>query len=423
MFVTVKGAGVGSVFPGVQAAIGRDIYAYVPEPSVSARFVTQMLRFTTAAVVSRAQGDIPGLSKDHILNHRIPLPPSAEQDRIADALDELLSDLDSGVAALGAVKAKLAHYRASVLKAAVNGMLTSEWREQHPHTEAASELLERILASRRGGRVPDRVFPAGAALPGGWCWTSLGDISEIQGGIQKSPSRKPTRDHYPYLRVANVHRGSLDLRDLHRFELTSEELDRLRLMPDDLLIVEGNGSRNEIGRCAIWHGEIEDCVHQNHIIRVRPWAGVASPYVSVYLNSPVGQSAIQDVASSTSGLYTLSVSKIVKLPLPLPPVDEQGVIVEAVDDHLSILEHVESGIEDKLRSAIALRQAILRHAFTGRLVAQDPNDEPASELLRRIAMEREKRARATDAAKHKHVNGNAPRVGVRQPRKKRTKES
>ena len=230
---------------------------------------------------------------------RVPVAPTAEQERIADAFDELLSDLDAGVAALERVRDKLKLYRGAVLKAAVEGALTAQWRRQHPQTEPASELLKRILAERRQrweakqlrkfqekGREPpknwkakfkEQVAPDAAdlpRLPEGWCWASFDQIGETQGGLQKSPSRNPLKNHYPYLRVANVYRGFLDLKELHRFELTKEELERLRLQPGDLLIVEGNGSRTEIGRCALWTGEVEDCVHQNHIIRVRPLPGI-----------------------------------------------------------------------------------------------------------------------------------------------------
>ena len=149
----------------------------------------------------------------------------------------------------------------------------------------------------------------------------------------------------------------------------------------------------------MWSGEVDDCVHQNHIIRVRPSAGVIPKYVNIFMNSPVGQSAIQWIASSTSGLYTLSVGKIEKLPFALPPTTEQEAVAEAVEDHLSIIEHLEADIEAKLKSAQALRQSILRHAFTGQLVPQNPNDEPASELLNRIAAEREQRAREASATK------------------------
>jgi type I restriction enzyme, S subunit len=224
--------------------------------------------------------------------------------------------------------------------------------------------------------------------------------------------------HFPYLRVANVQRGSLDLGELHRFELTPQELDRLRLQVGDILIVEGNGSRTEIGRCAMWLGAVEDCVHQNHIIRVRMLLGVLPKYVDFFLNSPDGQAAIQWVASSTSGLYTLSVGKIERLPIAMAPTNEQEAIVEAAESQLSVISHLEADLDTKLKSAQALRQAILRHAFTGQLVPQDPNDEPASELLKRIARWRESRAREA-AAKKEDAQARAPKAATR-PRPKKS---
>jgi type I restriction enzyme S subunit len=359
---------------------------------------------------------------------RIPVPiaPTEEQSRISDALDELLSDLDAGVVSLERVRQKLKLYRASLLKAAVDGTLTTEWRTQHPNTEPSSELLKRILAERRrrweedqgakfkarGQESPkdwkakykDPVPPVTLALPplpDRWCWVSFDQFGETQGGLQKSPARGPVKDHYPYLRVANVHRGSLDLSKIHRFELSPEELRRLRLEPGDILIVEGNGSRTEIGRCALWQGEIADCVHQNHIIRVRPLTGVLPKYADTYLNSPLGQLAIQTVASSTSGLYTLNISKIELLPLALPPIEEQAAIIGVVEDQLSVIAHLEADLDSRVKAAQGLRQAVLRHAFSGNLVPQDPNDEPASELLKRIAAERDARARENATAKTK----------------------
>src|SRR5579863_8682809 len=107
-------------------------------------------------------------------------------------------------------------------------------------------------------------------LPEGWEWVETGSIAEVQGGIQKQPKRKPVANMYPFLRVANVPRGRLDLSDVHKVELFDGEIERYRLRLGDLLVVEGNGSLEQIGRAAQWGGEIEDCVHQNHLIRVRP---------------------------------------------------------------------------------------------------------------------------------------------------------
>lgn len=402
VFVTVKGAGVGKVFPGVPCAIGRDIYAFEPAGGVSARFVEHRLRFEVAEIVRKASGDIPGLSKDDILSHSALIPPAAEQDRIVAAIEQHLSRVEAGVEALVRVKRELARYRGSVLKAACEGRLVpteaalarAEGRDYEP----ASALLERILAERRArwDRKRKSVEPAAPdetslpAVPVGWKWATLGQLTGIQGGVQKQPSREPKTNAYPFLRVANVKRGCLDLDEIHRIELRDGELEKLRLELGDLLIVEGNGSAFEIGRMAVWNGAINDCVHQNHIIRARPYQAIAAGYASAYWNSPDGSRRVFAVASSTSGLFTLSVGKISVLPVPLPPLAEQHRIVAEVERRLSIADEVAASVEASLARAARLRQSILKRAFEGKLVPQDPNDEPASALLARTRAERER---------------------------------
>ena len=344
---------------------------------------------------------------------QVPVPPQREQSRIAKTVEEVSLDLVAGIDSLERCRQKLHRYRASVLKAAVEGDLTADWRSEHPDAEPASELLQCILAERRAhwekeqldtyaekGKVPPKNWkakyrdpvsqePKDLPLPPHWQWVGFDQIGAIQGGLQKSPARAPKRNHFPYLRVANVRRGRLRLGELHRFELTPQELRKLRLEAGDVLLVEGNGSRTEIGRCALWNGEVEDCVHQNHIIRVRLPTGVLPPYVDIFLNSPIGQSAIQLAASSTSGLYTLSVNKVKRLALALPPAAEQQAIVDRVEGHLSGIDQIDAVLSDKLAGATNLRQSILHQAFTGKLLPQDPNDEPASRLIERIGKERD----------------------------------
>ena len=341
---------------------------------------------------------------------QVPVAPQREQSRIAKTVEELSLDLVAGVTALERCQEKLHRYRASVLKAAVEGDLTADWRAEHPDAEPASALLQHILAERRAhwekeqlrtyverGKPPPKDWKARykepvapeladlPSLPAGWQWVGFDQIGTIQGGLQKSPARAPKRNHFPYLRVANVRRGQLQLDELHRFELTPQELAKLRLEAGDLLLVEGNGSRTEIGRCALWNGEVEDCVHQNHIIRVRLATGVLPQYVDIFLNSPIGQLAIQQAASSTSGLYTLSVNKVRRLALALPPTAEQQAIVDRVEGQLSSVGQIDNVLSDKLAGAANLRQSILHQAFTGKLLPQDPNDEPASKLIERIS--------------------------------------
>ena len=201
----------------------------------------------------------------------------------------------------------------------------------------------------------------------------------------------PGSNSFPFLRVANVHRDRLDLSEVHRIELFGGELDRLRLQPDDLLVVEGNGSKTEIGRSAIWKGEIEDCVHQNHIIRVRFLSGLVR-YLNAYWNSPFGNTRVMDQAASTSGLYTLSVTKVCGLPIPLPPISEQAQIVAEAEQRLTVIAAAEKEVDNGLLRVARLRQSILRKAFEGKLVPQDSNDPPVSEeLLQRVRLAKEAR--------------------------------
>jgi type I restriction enzyme, S subunit len=174
----------------------------------------------------------------------IPIAPTNEQRRIVQKIEELFSKLDAGVAALERIRAALKRYRAAVLKAAVEGKLTAEWRARHPSKETGAQLLRRILDERRrkweqeqrakyakSGRQPPKGWQAKykeptepdtsglTALPEDWCWATVEQIAEVQGGIQKHPKRRPASHTFPFLRVANVLRGRLDLTEVHRIEL------------------------------------------------------------------------------------------------------------------------------------------------------------------------------------------------------------
>lgn len=361
----------------------------------------------------------PRVNLSHIREVRIPLPPLKEQSRIVAEIEKQFTRLDAAVVALKRIQTNLKRYRAAVLKAACEGRLVPTEAElaqlEGRSYEPASELLKRVLAERRtrweAARIdrfrtsdkdpalqdwkskytePATVDASGLTeLPAGWEWSTLSQLSEIQGGIQKQPSRRPSQNPHPFLRVANVLRGRLDLSELHDIELFKGELERLRLEVGDLLIVEGNGSATEIGRMAIWNGEINDCVHQNHIIRARLLGVIPPAYVSTYWNSSEGASRVLEVASSTSGLYTLSVSKVGRLPVPLPPAAEQQRIVNEVERRLSVIDELETQVEMNLKRAGRMHQGILKEAFEGRLVPQDPNEEPADRLLAKIRAHRQ----------------------------------
>ncbi|MFB7928685.1 restriction endonuclease subunit S [Streptomyces sp. NPDC056039] len=175
-------------------------------------------------------------------------------------------------------------------------------------------------------------------LPAGWAWVRLDQVCDVSGGIQKQAKRRPVKNKFPFLRVANVGRGSLDLAEVHEIELFEGELERFRLRAGDLLVVEGNGSPDQIGRAATWHGAIEDAVHQNHLIKVRPTSAIDPRFLELLWNSPGISAQLMRVAQSTSGLYTLSTSKLNRVEFALPPLAEQGRIVEVLEEQLSRLD-------------------------------------------------------------------------------------
>ena len=148
IFITVKGAGVGKIFPGISCAIGRDIYAFLPSSKVDFKYTFHALMHQINLVIMKAQGDIPGLSKDHILDHIIGLCSIKEQRAIVSKIELLFSELDNGIANLKLAQEQLKVYRQAVLKKAFEGELTKKWREQQTDLPDAGDLLEQIRKER-----------------------------------------------------------------------------------------------------------------------------------------------------------------------------------------------------------------------------------------------------------------------------------
>jgi len=384
-------------------------------------------------------GDRPRVDFDQIKVFGLSLPPRSEQERIADALDELLSDLDAGVAALERVRGKLKLYRAAVLKAAVEGALTAEWRTRHPHTEPASELLKRLLTERRRrweeeqlrkfkekGREPPKNWKAGyqepvvydptelPELPAGWILASMDAIT-----IRITSGSRDWQRYYgsgtgTFVMAQNVRPGRFD--SSHRQPVNppadDPSCERSRVEENDLLVTIVGANTGDV--CRIPEPLSEHYVCQS-VALMRPVEKRTARYLELYYNSQNGGLRNYRRYIYGAGRPHLSFDQLKMTPVAIPPIEEQEAIVEAVEGQLSVIDHLESDLVAKLTSAQALRQSILRHAFSGKLVPQDPNDEPASELLKRIAAEREQRVR--EAAAAKRLNGHKPRRAAK-PRSK-----
>lgn len=152
----------------------------------------------------------------------------------------------------------------------------------------------------------------------------LGDVAEVQGGLQVTSKRKSNPIEVPYLRVANVHRGRLDLDEIKTMRVTKSELARTELADGDLLVVEGHGNADEIGRVGIWDGSTTPCVHQNHLIRVRcDTSRVLPQFVETFMNSWVGRRSLLRAANTTSGLNTISTSDVRNVQVPVSSMERQ----------------------------------------------------------------------------------------------------
>ena len=365
------------------------------------------------------------ISRKNLATVSIPIPPLNEQNRIVERIEALFDEIDQGVESLRNAKRAIGLYRQSLLKTAFEGRLTADWRaensdklenpdallarlrdERERRYRATLEDWERDVAAweeREGtGRKPAKPkrptdFAVDAniladdygGVPSQWLWLSLLNLGEVAGGLTKNQKRNALPLKAKYLRVANVYSNRLKLDEIKEIGVTEEELRKTRLVAGDLLFVEGNGSIEQIGRVAIWNGSVPDMTHQNHLIRFSA-NGLLSPRFALYfMMSPVGRRRITAQASSTSGLHTLSISKVEGLPVPLCSPAEQAEIVRIIDTRLEAAEILDAEINASLTRAEALRQSILKEAFSGELIPQDPTDEPASALLARIRAERD----------------------------------
>jgi type I restriction enzyme, S subunit len=312
----------------------------------------------------------------------VPIAPRHEQLRIVAEIDKHLTRLDVGVAALRRMQTNMKRYRASVLKAACEGHLVPieaelPRQDDRPY-ETGDALLERILTQRRTGWIGRGSYTQPAhpnlsdlpSLPRDWVWATLEQLGTVSGGLTKNPKRTRLPRRMPYLRVANVYANELRLDDIESIGVEESELPRLLLKANDLLIVEGNGSKDQIGRLAIWDGSIDPCVHQNHLIKVRLVDPRLSRWILYWLLSPLGRRLVEVVASSTSGLYTLSISKVSDLPIAVPPLVDQRMAVEEIERRFSVLDELDGGVVANLHRAARLRQSVLRRAFFGKQPSQ-----------------------------------------------------
>ncbi len=200
--------------------------------------------------------------------------------------------------------------------------------------------------------------------PRGWPVSALGELATVQGGLQVTHARAANPLEVPYLRVANVYRERLSLDEIKVMRVTRAELDRIRLFAGDILVVEGHGDPMEIGRCAVWDGSWQDCIHQNHLIRVRARADLVFPsYLSAFLNSPGGARQLIGFGKTTTGLNTISASQVRQTKVLVPSVSRQ----RDYERFSASLARCRQSLTGSSEEAAALAAALTHRAFSGEL--------------------------------------------------------
>ena len=403
----------GSIVVVTRVGLGK--VALVPEPmcfsqdsqglvfdndEIDALYLTYYLSESVQRFRYEGRGTtISGVTKGQLRELPVLLAPLPEQHRIVAEIEKQFTRLDASVAALKRVRGNLKRYRASVLKAACEGKLVlteaevarGEGRDYEP----ADQLLERILAERRArweaqekrrGKYEEPPPDTSdlPELPEGWVWSSMGQSFDVYVG--STPRRAKLEYWNGDIAWVSSSEVAFSRIKCTREYITEEGLrnSSLYVHPEGTVLLGMIGEGKTRGQVSIL--DIPACNSQNSAaIRVSE-SGFPPEYVFYYLWSQY--EATRQIGSGNNQ-PALNKSRVQEIAFPLPPSAEQRRIVAEVERRLSVIQQTEATVEANLTRAERLRQSILKQAFSGNLVPQDPNDEPASALLERIRVERE----------------------------------
>lgn len=372
------------------ACFQNTLLRYRVGPALDARFALLQFRWFFHSQrfqkIASWTTSIAHLGAKRFAEMELSIPPIDEQRRIVDEIEKQFTRLDAAVVALERVKASLKRYRASVLKAACEGRLVPTEaelaRREGRSFESGEELMRRTLGPRDTG--------GASAAVSGWMTAALADLCSV---FVDCAHRTPTYsdEGVPALRPRDVVGGRLRLEQTARVS-TSEyvkQTARRRPEPGDIIY-----SRElSFGWAVEVPASPPVCMSQGMVL-FRPGECIDQKFVVIVLNGPLGRRQAE-IAATGSAHPHINLTDIRSYVIPLPPLAEQHRIIAEVERRLSVVDELEATVEMNLARCARLRQSILKMAFEGRLVPQDPKDEPASALLERIRRERETPAAGT----------------------------
>jgi type I restriction enzyme S subunit len=428
-------------------------YYIVPPPGLDLSFAYYLISTLQLGSLDRSTA-IPGLNRNDAYSLPLPLPPLPEQRRIVAKIEELFSKLDAGVEALKKVKAELKRYRQAVLKYAFEGKLTEEWRKKQLEIaeseiaelggklniaesesgkskiaelesgklenekmqiskfpdfqisnlpfEPASVLLERIKEERKkklGSKYKD-LPPLDTSelpdLPEGWAWARLGELCFVQGGFAFK-SRDYRQSGVPLLRISNIVNGkvSFQTETVYLDDAFLSEYQAFVLSQGDIVIALSGATTGKYGVYDL----DEPALLNQRVGRLRfsDDATVNPRFILQYLEIIRGRILKEAYGAAQPNIST---NDLGEFEIPLAPKTEQDQIVSEIERRFSVADEVEKVVDQSLKQAERLRQSILKRAFEGKLVPQDPTDPPAIQLLEEIRKQKENAAATTRKGQH-----------------------
>lgn len=293
------------------------------------------------------------------------VPDIDEQKRVVARIEELFSELDNGVETLKKTKQQLAVYRQAVLKEAFDGLLTREWRDNHP--ECTIEKILFAIAENKNSQKRSFDYKLEekiqlSEMPKSWKWVTIGDISR---GPEYGTSQKSLESgKVPVVRMGNLQKGSIDWNDL-AFSNDDTEIKKYSLKFGDVLFNRTN-SPELVGKTSIYRGECK-AIFAGYLIRINQIELINAEYLNYFMNSFIAKQYGNKVKTDGVNQSNINGKKLCSYPFPLCSIEEQEQVVYALEDRLSVCDSIEKTVDVALQQSEAMRQSILKKAFEGEL--------------------------------------------------------
>jgi len=315
------------------------------------------------------------INQTNLKNYEIPYFDIEQQHLWIEKLLKTKSIKEKLTVEIDTQQTLLKKLRQKILQDAIEGKLTTSWREQNSDVKSASVLLEKIKAEKEQ-LIKDKKIKKEKSLPpineddipfdipDSWKWSKINElIKDLQYGTSKKCSYTQNMES-PILRIPNVSSGYIDINDLKYTKLTDKEKEQYSLEIDDLLVVRSNGSRELVGKSVLVSRQLTNYGYAGYLIRLRFFnKNLNAPYIQCFFNSPYIREQIETPLRTTVGINNINSTELSNLIIPIPPLEEQKEIVKKIESLFKVCDALEEQINSSQKNSQILMQSVLKEAF------------------------------------------------------------